>query len=304
MRNGILAALAGVLAIVGPARAEVLPVSGIYPAGSDAAAGVQSISIGSFGGLEGEQLAFALEDALRSVTIRNEPYFRVLPDGGRAEAVLRGYATLSVETSTVKEKRDVCVERDKDGKCQRKEKQEVRCTRRDFSLAPAIRLVGSDGRQLYADNAAETSFDTDCPGDKSNPPSRKTVTSELIGRIVKQARADFAPQERRDTVRVLEKRDGLSKPDAERFKRALAYTKTDAVSACREWDDLVQANPDHASSLFNLALCAESAGDDANARRQYQALVGGTAGSSARERLARIADRERAARQLAAHDAN
>src|SRR5688572_27114047 len=75
------------------AGAETLPVSGVYPAGNDAAAALGSIAVERFGGEEGQQVGIATADRLRAVTVDGEPYFRVVPEGSRADAVLQGTAT-------------------------------------------------------------------------------------------------------------------------------------------------------------------------------------------------------------------
>jgi hypothetical protein len=282
------------------ALAEVLPVQGVYPAQVDAAAPIQRLGIVRFGGRDGETLSFAIEDRLRSVSIDGRPWFQVLPDGGMVDAVMRGTASLEWTTSKVKQKRDVCVEEGDGGKCLRKESRDVDCLSFNYRLAPQIRLVAMDGVLIHADDEAVYRNVIECPQDE-NVPSRREIVRDLAGRIAAGMRHALAPEERVDAVRVLEKRDGLSKPDGELFKNALRLTKSDRGAACRQWQGIAQANPGQVSTLFNLALCAESAGDDAGARQQYEALLRLANVPQARDRLAAIAARARAADQLADH---
>ena len=76
------------------ATAETLPVSGVYPAGNDAAAALGTIAVERFGGVDGQQLSIAVADKLRAVAIDGEPYFRIVPSRSSAEtdAVLQGTA--------------------------------------------------------------------------------------------------------------------------------------------------------------------------------------------------------------------
>lgn len=296
-----LAALATVALISGEVRAEVLQVGGTYPAGVDAAASVRRLAVMPFGGREGEVLSFAIEDRLRGVAIAGQPWFQVLPEGGGADAVLRGMASLEWTTSKVKQQRDMCIEEDGDGKCKRKEKREVECTAIDYRLVPQLRLIAMDGRLLHSDGEAESRSVTECPRDK-DVVSRREIVRDLAGRIAARVRSDLAPEERSESVRVLEKRDGLSKEDGELFKNALRLTKSDAAAACRQWQSIAGTNPGQVSTAFNLALCAESVGDDRTARDRYEALLRGANVYQARDRLGQIEARERGRRQLAAHE--
>src|SRR6188474_2840070 len=76
------------------AAGETLPVKGVYPAGNDAAAALGTIAVEPFGGVDGQQLAIGVADQLRNITIDGEPYFRIVPGGGSADAdaVLQGTA--------------------------------------------------------------------------------------------------------------------------------------------------------------------------------------------------------------------
>lgn len=294
------AAAATLCALAAPASGEVLAVSGIYPARNDAAAPLERIAIGSFGGRDGEVLSFAIEDRLRGVTVDGSPWFRVLPEGGDADAVLRGMASLEWTDSRVKQKREVCVEENGDGKCQRKEYRDVECTAYSYRLMPRLRLVAMNGDLIHSDDAPEYDSVTQCPGDRYTR-SRKDIARDLAGRIAVRVRLDLAPEQRIDNVRVLEKRDGLSKEDGLRFKSALKLTKSDPAAACRAWQQIADTNPGQVSTLFNLALCAESSGDDREARSRYEALLRQAAVPQAEARLDAIGARAQARHQLSVH---
>ena len=62
-----------------PAAAETLTLGGVYPAGNSGVATVQTITVEPFGGADGQALSIMVEDQLRSVTIRDDPWFDVVP---------------------------------------------------------------------------------------------------------------------------------------------------------------------------------------------------------------------------------
>src|SRR6478609_1669411 len=126
--------------------AETLPVSGVYPAGNDAAAALGSIAVERFGGDDGQQVGIAAADRLRAVTIDGEPYFRVVPEGTRADAVLQGTAVAeSSRRDSGTREESVCVERDEDHDCIKKEKHQIPCWDQVVRLDATVRLVGTDG---------------------------------------------------------------------------------------------------------------------------------------------------------------
>jgi hypothetical protein len=300
MRKWVCGLLAAVTLAV-PARAEVLRVAGIYPARADEAAFVNRLAVESLGGRDGPALAFAIEDELNDVTVDQRPWFQVVPNGATADAVLRGFASLDVRTSKITRNKKVCVEEDEKGKCVRKEERKIDCRNHEYVLSPDLRLTARDGQPLYSSShLSERKTVTVCPDDKE--PSRSSIARELSGRIAKSLREDLAPDDRVDDVRVLEKRDGLSRDDGERFKEALRLTKSDPAAACRVWEELAQTNPAQIATAFNVALCAEAAGDDAKARALYDRLLSVGSVSEARDRLKAIDDRERGARQLREHN--
>ncbi len=97
MHRGLFVALSSI------AQAETLPIGGIYPAGNDAAASVQSIAVENFGGSDGLALSLKIEDLLRDVYIYRKAWFAVMPasGGARADAILRGNATADVRREDI-----------------------------------------------------------------------------------------------------------------------------------------------------------------------------------------------------------
>ena len=304
MRKGWIGLMVALGLAGGPASAEVLPVSGIYPANADAAAPVRQLVLSRFGGRDGEAVSFAIEDALRSVAINGTAWFDVYADAGPGDATLRGFANLESTTAKVTRKQDVCLEKDDDGNCARKGKEDVECLQQTYYLVPEARLTARDGRTLYAlDYNRDTVITVTCPKDKEPPRRRGDIVRELARKVAKAVRRDLAPTQRSDEVRVLEKRTGLSSADGDRFKQALRLSKSDSAGACRTWREIAAANPAHPASLFNAALCSEFEGRDQAARDQYLGLLRLANVAEAKDRLSQIDARARAGRQLAAHAA-
>lgn len=302
MRAGLRGLTASMLLLATSARAEVLTVEGVYPAGSDGAAAMKAIAVESFGGSDGPDLAIRIEDALRGVEIDGRPYFRVLPSAsGGADGVLRGTATAEIKRERYTEQRERCVAKDTNGKCTEKRKEDVRCTRRRIELVPNVRLIARDGALIHADSQLEQATDSRCEDNSSEQRSPETVVRELVGRIAGRLRGALAPAWRRDSIRVLEDRKGLAREDGDKFKNALRLTKTDAGAACRQWQAIADANPSHPATLFNIGLCDEAAGNLDGAERIYQQVRPLTRAGNVAEGLERIAARRRARLQLAAH---
>jgi hypothetical protein len=300
--NLAIAALLWACAAAAPVRAEVLQVEGVYPAANDAAAAMNTIVVEQFGGPDGPDLAIRVGDALGSVEIDGQRYFHILADGGRsADGVLRGTATAEITRERYTEKREKCAAKGDNGKCIERRKEDVRCTRRRIELVPNIRLIGREGDLVHAESQPESTQDSRCEDDSGQFASPEAAVREMSQKIAARLRDALAPTFRREGIRVIEERKGLSREDGERFKNALRLTKTDAGAACRQWQAIVDANPAHGASLFNIGLCDEAGGDLDSAERFYRQAALSSRVGSVTDGLRRIEARRRAARQLAAH---
>ena len=283
------------------AGAETLPVGGVYPAGSDAAAALGSIAVERFGGTDGQQLGIAVADKLRAVTIDGEPYFRIVParSSSEVDAVLQGTATAEVGRRDAGTREDeVCVERDEDRKCVRREKQKIPCWNQVVRLDASVRLVAIEGDLLHAFDRGDEQSQRYCEGDSR--PSSEGMVRQLVTRYADGLRGELAPIQRFEDVRVMESRDDLSRADGRAFREAVRLTKTDGGAACAAWSALEEANPSHVGVLFNLGLCAESEGRLDDAYRYYErALAVDDDSNYAGQGVRRIEDRRRADEQLA-----
>jgi len=292
---------------VSPAWAETLRVEGVYPAGSDAAAALRTITVEQFGGEGGADLSFRIEDTLRAESFRGQPWIRVMPYGPNSAAapLMRGTAAIDEQVNNYSEQRERCI-KGADGKCtDAKEKFQVQCKRRVIELQPRIRLVAPDGTLLWSDDRPEQVTETWCDDSGKAPRQRGAIARDLADRVARRTRAEFVPGFQQEDVRVDENRKELNKADGDSFKAAVRKVKDgNAAGACADWTGLAAANPAHLPSLFNLGVCAEAAGNDAAAQERYQAVLQlDPRNLKAQGRLGRIAERQRARRQLEAHAA-
>ncbi|MBX3566007.1 MAG: hypothetical protein KF730_15685 [Sphingomonas sp.] len=285
-----VAALAIAVA-AGVAQAEVLRVTGEFPARFREASLLHSLSIDRFDGQDGIALANAIERRMGST------HFELM--GGRAgrhnaDASLSGAVTTGVEENPFKKKEKRCVEKDKDDKCLKEAEVDVRCRSRIINLRADLRMVrNEDGRVVYSESKPfreETSW---CEGQN---PFRSVEDSVIAGiqQIANDVRYDIAPSVQTYDIRVRESTKGLSKDAAKRFKDLVKLTKRDPRGACAGWEAMLAEGP-HPSILFNVGLCAEQRGDYDGAvalyrqSSQYGASEGGE-GASRASRL--IAGRE------------
>ncbi|WP_033376804.1 tetratricopeptide repeat protein [Porphyrobacter sp. AAP82] len=302
----------------GAAQAETLPVEGIYAAGTDAPSRARSIALAGFAGRGGERLAFAIDSALRGAVIEGRAWFQLTfaepPRGttytydrdadpaayrGGADAVMRGIAEVSWRdredgTKQVEE----CVARGDRGKCSEKKKVDIPCRAREVTFRPEVRLVSHGGELLYGKGDQLTASRRFCKDEDGSPPVDSMV-EELARQFADAVRYDLAPVQRYETIRVLESREGMSKPDQATFKAALRLTKTDVAEACAVFADLRKTNPRSVTVLFNVGLCIERLGELDTAAQLYQEVLAISPRKlEPQEGLGRIASRQRAERQL------
>ena len=297
------------LVIATAAQAETIRVVTVYPATSDEAAALRSIQVEPFGGNAGEDLTIQAEDVLRGINLGNGPWFRVIPaatgDGG--EALLRGTADTEQRFADYTEEHERCI-KDAEGKCtSAKEKVTVRCRRRTIELVIQLRLIGRDGTLLWSDNRPESYTDSHCEDAEGSPRARSSVARELNGKVARRLRLAFAPRRETEDVRVDENRKGLNKEDSAAFKDAVKWTKQDAEVACQIWEGLADRNPNHAPTLYNVGLCAESGAgtrDTAPQQTYSRTLALNPKHAMAQRGRERIAAGVRSARQMAAHEAD
>lgn len=273
-----------------PVAAETLEMTALYPARISGLGDVKVLGIEPFAGDYGDMLAMAAEQALAAVEIDGEPFFRINGYGPAADALLSGSAYVSVEEQPSEAHRTRCIKRDAKGKCSERAKIIVPCIKRFVALDGGYRLTrADDGRVLHvlrmrSDPAVHEICEDD---DNDSMPPVASVARKMAEQLARTLRYDIAPEQRRESLRVMEDRGGMDKPAAKAFVAAIAATKRSAGAACDQWAELADAGVRHRSLGYNLALCAEQAGALSAALAQYRALAAVTSRDSTVDRAVR-----------------
>jgi len=291
------------LCTASPLKAETLPIEGVYPAGNDSLAALDSIAMGPFTGWDGKSLAIELEQNLRDVQVRGSPYFSLVPFRGKsgADGTVTGSAASRVETRREQAKRQECAFRGPKGKCKEHRWVNITCTRRNVTLNYTLTVEGRRRERMFG--VTKTAVDSllICP-DSGEAPPVDVVVGHLVSGVASELRLQFAPLEVRDDIRVKEGVEGLQNNAKNKFKDAIRLTKRNVASACEVWGEVDQLVPDHAPTLFNLGLCAESRRDYNGAEALYRRVAAlNLSERYATEAIERLNRRRQAERQIAAH---
>lgn len=286
----LLAGAGAALAVA--AQAEVLEITGEFPANNREASFLQSMSVDRIGGQDGPALQIAIERALSGGPIE------IL--GGRAgrdtaEGALSGAVSTSVDEQPFRRKEKRCTAKDADGKCTKEEEVEIRCRRRAIAINADLRIVrNGDGRIVYSEAKPFREEVSWCEGQAAPRPPEEVI-SGVVRNIAGSVRNDVLPHVDTYRPRVRESTKGLEKDSAKRFKDLVKLTKRDARGACDGWVAMRAEAPGHPSLLFNLGLCAEQRGQYEEALALYKdaARAGASEGNEGADRAMRlIAGRE------------
>lgn len=298
--------------------ATTVDIPARIPASNAEAASLRNIAVADFYGPDGDRFAYELEAALASATFDARPYFTLTDSGQRnnADTAQRAAAygrrigaqgvyfgqimTADMRRSHFETSEKRCVEWDKDKKCTRKAAFPVFCVRQSYDLTVLPSLVRvADGRVVYAshkDASASTSW---CEGEARSLSDDDLVESAMAD-VLADIRTEIAPYNTVLHAEVNEHHDGLPPDNAARFDAAVqSVRKGDIREACRLWDEIDQANPGHAATVYNLGVCAETRGDYNKALTQYDRArtLTPTADSTIAEAISR-ATRLREARRV------
>jgi len=243
-----------------PADAETLRLEGVFSAGAREASLLPTIGVDSFRGPQGDELSMAIEHRLAHLDDDGIPHAALITPSLRPDGLLTGRTDVGVSDVPYAEGRSRCVEKDKDGKCTRRQNYSVDCLRRSVTLRADLSMARhDDGRIVYAVTKARSDDESACE-DGGILQTVDSMLHSMTESIAQEVRLDLAPHRERYTIRVREDRDGLSPDLAARFRQAVRLTKHDPPAACAAFDSIGEAEPDHGPTLFNRALCAEQAG--------------------------------------------
>jgi hypothetical protein len=280
---------------------ETMPVDAVYPAGNDGLAALNTLEMGRFTGRDGAQFALELEQQLRNVVIGGQPYYdiRLAGRGSASDARITGSADSSVETRSEIGRERVCAQRNNKGNCTKYRNVEVRCTRRNVTLSFTVSVTGRRNERLYSAAKPLVGSELICPRSNGVAPV-DVVVAGLVAEAARELRFEFAPAQVALEVRVKEGTSGLQGKAKSTFKSAVKTVERNIADACDMWAEVDYLVPDHAPTLFNLGLCAESDGDYDEAEAHYTQSAG--LDRSERyviEAIERLNKRRRADQQLA-----
>lgn len=270
-RRRIAAFAAVTVLAAGAARAEIVQITGEFPAQYREASFLTSLHIERFAGQDGPTLALAIERALDG----SAPFDIVAGRTGRdtAEGSMSGVVTTGVDQTGYRRKDKKCTERDANNKCTKEVEIEVPCQRRVINLNAELRIVrNTDGRVVYSKGHPFRDEITWCQGQNPSSTVEETVT-RAIGGIAHDVRLDIAPHVETYRIRLRESTKGMPKDMANAFKGLIKSSQRDLATACTQWAGMNQALPGNPSITYDLGLCAEARGDYAGALAFYQQAV-------------------------------
>ena len=193
---------------------------------------------------------------------------QLVPPSLRPDGLLTGRTDVQVADTDYSETRERCAEK-KDGKCIRKEKYRVGCVRRAIALRATLRLMRRTGGGMPYDAVRSRDDRHEWCEDSGFANDVAGTVHAMVELVAAEVRLDLAPHAESYTIRVQEGRDGLPPEVAAQFKAAVRLTKRDPAAACAAFAAIDRLVPDHGSTMFNLALCAEAAGRYAEAGDRY-----------------------------------
>ena len=261
------------------ANAESVKVPVWSPARNFEAAMLNSLAVERFEDRDGPYFSIALERQLSAAEDHaGGRYFDVVDGYGAratvADGIISGVVSTDVTFERYTKKKRECAN-PKVKKCDDDDKifVDIRCTRRFITINVSIRLVRTaDDRIIYTASKPNSDKADWCRNEELPPEEEKVVTDQLNW-IARQILADIAPRWSTDTIRFREKYDGVAKDDKTALKAIVRLVKTDVAAACTRWAALSPTSASHPTVMFNLALCAEHAGDLDRAQLLYTKML-------------------------------
>lgn len=279
----------------------------VQPPSVSGALKLKRIAMGEFEGRpnEASQFSHEVENLLSSITIQGKPYFEIVkmqetakPKKSRkrayaqsvnADGIFLGSIVRSDATdSSYQEKRSQCaqsrVRYNKKGKpvgevCVKWSKYTVNCTQRDavFEFSPSL-IETATSQSIFSDTLTGSASDKGCSD--NNRPVEDGASLLVMARqdVLAQIRVALAPVENRVAAEIMEAdnswldADGsmASKNSGPKFASGLEFAKAGRMDrACEIWKELEPIENKYPPLLYNLGLCEESFGNEANARDYF-----------------------------------
>lgn len=290
--------------------ATKIPVSMCQPAEFHQASMTRTVAVLPFNGPGGADFAAELEALLAGVEINGKPYFTLVDrstiDKVMSEMRLSHSAMVDQNTavklgkligaqgiytgivnanntrdSHYKGERTECVQRQMkrdskgnvyEGECVRWRNYYVSCTKRQANFAVTPKLVDiATARIVYSTNRSGLAESSGCE-DGTPPKTEQELLDSARGTAKSAIRRDIAPYYKTVMIKLKDSTDGIElKPAKEKLKLGNEFAdKKRMDAACSQWNEAKQMAPNSASLTYNLAVCAESAGDYENALKLYR----------------------------------
>ncbi len=279
-----LLALSAAIILSGCAAPKV-NVAGRFPANNQRAANLRRVTIAGFQGRGGSNFAAALETELASTKFDGKPYFTLVRcstsyganailarEYGRkvnANGVYFGQIREQVKNEPQQMEMTKCARWD-NLVCKQWYKVPVTCEKRTIAVTATPELLNvTTGEIVYTAEKAGQEQTTWCPGE-----TRKNDISMIAAiqrGILHDIRMDVAPTVKILQAKVMDDTNGLDDTMSALFEKAVEQVKSgNTQSASKAWAKIHDKNPLHMPTIFNLGVCAESAGHYKKALALYK----------------------------------
>lgn len=300
-----LAVCAGLMMVLS-ACATTVDISARFPARYAETANIRKIAVAGFDGYGGREFQSALQAELFAARFDGQPYFTVVATGGPsdprdaapygrsvgAQGVILGTVGTDFNTSSYQGSESRCVRWEGD-KCKEYKSFPIPCWRRTVDLMVTPSLVNvANGRVVYSAQK-RASRNTSWCGNNSPSTGDLAMVTDAQRDILGDIRRDIAPYNTTLSATLKTKGAGLSDALKPQFNAAVkAASSGDMATACHSWTRINAAQPGNLDTVYDLGVCAESAGDYGKAMtlyRQAQSLAPAS-DSAIAESYARVQD--------------
>ncbi len=280
---GRLAVCAGLMMVLS-ACATTVDISARFPARYAETANIRNIAVADFDGYGGREFQSALQAELFAATFDGRPYFNVVATGGPsnpgaaagygrsvgAQGVILGTVGTDFNTSSYQGSESRCVRWDGD-KCKEYKSFPIPCWRRNVDLIVTPSLVSvASGRVVYSAQK-RASRNTSWCGNESPSTGDLAMVTDAQRDILGDIRRDIAPYNTTLSATLKTKGVGLSDVLKAQFTAAAkAASSGDMGAACQAWTSINGAQPGNLDTVYDLGVCAESAGDYGKALSLYR----------------------------------
>jgi len=289
--------------------ATKIPVSMRQPAEFHQASLTRTVAVLPFSGNGGVEFSAELESLLAGVEINGKPFFTLVDrstiDKVMAEMRLSNSAMVDQNTavklgkligaqgiytgtitsnntrdSHYKAQRQECVQReikrDKEGNryegnCIRYRTYHVSCTKRQANFAVTPKLVDiMTGKIIYTANRTGSAESSGCE-DGTPPKTEQELIDQSKNTAKESIRRDVAPYFTTVMVKLKDSTDGIESSSVkDKLKLGVKFADNKRIdAACDQWNEIKPLVPNSPSVVYNLGICAESAGEYENAKKLY-----------------------------------